>query len=266
MNVFAITDRVKTYQSALRKQVRQNIPISEQHDIAGIRVVVGTSHEAQVIARFAREEQWRDRVKTIKDETVDRTNGYRAHHIVFDVDWKSAHSHIKVFLELQIQTIFQHAYNFISRAWVYQSARPLSDEWRRRFKRVSAELRELEKEVSFLHESILQASGTLDDEPLTPLSYQRVVSEVFGETVTLDEAVETTVLLADAGYETNGDVRRLFKSSKIAAQRERLNHVKSGDARKFAESLANTPLHRFYVHFSGNWMDEFIDELEAGGA
>lgn len=123
------------------------------------------------------------------DEVIEKDDGYRARHIV--VEFKGHYSRFSshhTLVEIQLQTILQNAYNFISRAWVYKNKYIYSNDWDQSFKQVSKELNQLDQKIFELQEEVLKiAEG--DNEALTPFSYQRIVADIFSENVDLDDAV-----------------------------------------------------------------------------
>jgi hypothetical protein len=85
---------------------------------------------------------------------------------------------------VQLQTIFEHAFNFISRAWVYKSNKSFSRDWHSKFKMLSEELRKLDKIATQLHNKVVDSSANeIDTDPLSPLSYQRIVYSIFQEKI-----------------------------------------------------------------------------------
>ena len=64
INIYSVTHRLKSFESALEKSKRLKIQIDEMHDIAGMRIVVSTLDEVEVVARFfSRKEVSKTRIK-----------------------------------------------------------------------------------------------------------------------------------------------------------------------------------------------------------
>lgn len=227
MNVFSITDRLKPYGSALAKSRHLGIAIRDLQDIAGIRVVVGTQHEVEILGNFVTHEQWLDRAELKSDEVVQKTNGYRARHLVAELKWSTTHSMYTARVEIQLLTILEHAFNFISRAWVYKSGAAFPAGWKSEFAGIASRLRRVDSAISTVHSRLL-ASATLarDADPLTPFSLQSIVKERFDEDLALPEAIDNTRQLIDIGAETNAVARSVFTSPRLRAFRDRLENPK----------------------------------------
>jgi ppGpp synthetase/RelA/SpoT-type nucleotidyltranferase len=266
VNVFSITDRLKEYRSAVSKSQQLGISIRDLQDIAGVRIVVGTQHEVEVLGNFVTHEQWLDRAELKSDEVVQKSNGYRARHLVAELKWSTTHSMYTARVEIQLLTILEHAFNFISRAWVYKSGAAFPSGWKKEFAEIASRLRDVDSSVSAAHSRIL-ASATLarDDDPLTPFSLQSIVKQLLGEDLPLPEAIDNTRQLIDVGADTNRVARSVFTSPRLRAFRERLENPKSSAARAFGSGLSDMPKHRFCMIFGLNpdGMHGILDDSEA---
>jgi ppGpp synthetase/RelA/SpoT-type nucleotidyltranferase len=250
LNVFSITGRIKTYESAAEKERRIRVRIPEQQDLAGIRVVLATSAEIEVVAEFLRDEERREKLRIVSDKTIQKRDGYRSRHIILAVGPQISHSVYDATVEVQLNTILQHAYNFVSRAWVYKSERVLTPEWQARFAGVAVALAELDTRIGELHGDVLESAATgSDNEPLTPFSLQRIVSEMFGEEMPLDRAVWNTRFLIDLHVTTNGEAREFFRNSEILALRDRIRNLKDDRARSIMASVADMSMYSFFMGF-----------------
>jgi len=137
INVYSIQHRLKSFESASEKAVRLSMPIADMDDIAGIRIVVSTATEIDVIARFFYRKADSKDPLVKSDKRIDKKDGYRARHLVVEFEGHYTNSVHRTKVEIQLQTMMEHAYNYISRAWIYKSERALSEEWRSEFLRVS---------------------------------------------------------------------------------------------------------------------------------
>lgn len=263
VNVYSVQSRLKTYESALSKsQKSNNLSIFEMQDIAGIRVVVATFEEVEVLARFlSRKADSKDLVIEL-DQTIARSNGYRARHIVVKFEGHYSRSVYPTRIEIQLQTILQHAYNFISRAWVYKSEHTFSKDWHRNFREVSQILAQLDTKFSELQEEVLTTSAAEgDNDPLTPFSYQRIVSNVFGENVELNDAVDVARMLIDMGCDTNGKLKSFLNNPDILQLRNRFLNLKSEQMKGFCVLVSKMSLHAFWLTF-GTRLNKTKDMLE----
>ena len=169
-------------------------------------------------------------------------------------------------IEIQLQTILQHAYNFISRAWVYKSEHTFSEEWHQSFREISQTLAQLDKRVSELQEQVLMTSASEgDSDPLTPFSYQRIVSDIFGEDVDLNSAVDAVRMLMDMGYDTNVKLRSFLKNSDIFDLRERFLNLRSPQMQAFTNLVSKMTLHSFWLMFGVRLegAKEMLDNFES---
>lgn len=216
-SVFSVESRVKTLASAQAKAERLKIPIGELQDIAGMRIVVATSDVVEVIAsHFERRASISKDLTIHKGLHVARDDGYRSTHLVTEFSgWytRSVHSGR---LEIQIPTIFEHAFNFLSHAWVYKSNARHGADWARDFKQMSQALRSLDEQATTLHRGAHEKSRLdPDSEALTPLVYQRVIREEFNEEVTLKDATDYSMIYVDLGVTTMGQMQQFLRSRDV---------------------------------------------------
>src|SRR6266850_6025470 len=155
------------------------------------------------------------------DKRIAKKDGYRARHLVIEFEGHYTRSVHRTIVEIQLQTLMEHAYNYISRAWIYKSRRPLSEEWHSEFLQVSIILAELDLKITKLQEEVLEsASSGRNEEPLTAFSYQHIVAAIFGEHVPIDEAVDSVGMLVDLQCDTNGKLKGFFTDPRVLQLRE----------------------------------------------
>jgi putative GTP pyrophosphokinase len=265
VNINSVQHRLKSYNSARDKSIRTNQDISQLHDIAGIRIVVATFTEVEIIARFFSRKQVSNDLVIKWDEVIEKDDGYRARHIV--VEFKGHYSRFSshhTLVEIQLQTILQNAYNFISRAWVYKNKYIYSNDWDQSFKQVSKELNQLDQKIFELQEEVLKiAEG--DNEALTPFSYQRIVADIFSENVDLDDAVDTSPMLVNNGINTNEKLKKFLLDPRILSLRDRFLNLESEHQKGFVVVISGFPLHIFWLMFGIrlNAWNQILDELES---
>ncbi|MCK4579848.1 MAG: RelA/SpoT domain-containing protein, partial [Dehalococcoidia bacterium] len=250
INVFSISSRLKEYRRAIRKSRRLDTPIQDLQDLAGIRIVVATQHEVDVVARFFYREESSKDLEIESDDSLSRESGYRARHIIAVVQPCYTRSMHPARIEVQLVTVLQHAFNFMSRAWVYKSQTQLSEQWHTDFVALSKELRKLDKRAGRLHAQVISSASTLADEAiLTPMSYQRLVQKVFGEDISLDEAIDSCRFMVDLGCRTNGAVRLFFEDERIEELRQRFGESTSGVAKSWGGIVEEMSKHSFWLIF-----------------
>jgi putative GTP pyrophosphokinase len=265
INVYSISSRIKSYKSALQKSLRLKIDIKDLHDLAGIRIVVATQYEVQVVARFFSRQEYSKDIEIESDRKISKDDGYRDRRIVILYKSNYARSMYPARIEVQIQTIFEHAFNFISRTWVYKANKSFSHDWQLKFQSLSDDLGRLDQVVTELHSEVIESSSSeSDDEPLSPLSYQRIVHSVFGENISIEDAVDACRFLVDIGYITNGKLKAFFKDSKIHQLRERFTVLRSPEGRKFAQHVLEMSKYSFWIMFGVRYTEtqKLLERLE----
>lgn len=191
------------------------IPVSELDDLAGLRIVVGTLIEIPIVMRFLTRQEVNKDLKIIKNRQIDREAGYRAIHVVIE---KRSNYHSSVFpgrVEIQIHTIFQRAFNFLSRNWSYKQAWQASPEWTAKFTELSHLLSSIDQTAQELHLSQILLQGVIDAATLTPSSFQLIVKSEFGDDIPIEDAVDTCRMYVDLGCKTNADLRQHFRDSRV---------------------------------------------------
>lgn len=248
LNVQTVSSRLKTFVSASRKQAELNLAIEDMQDIAGMRIVVSTEPEVEVVRSYFSTQEGFNAFNVIKDQAISRDNGYRARHLVLEFDW-TVNMPKKASVEVQLATALQHAFNSVSRAWIYKSSVEPSTSWERDFREVSRALLEVEGHISRLQSELVAAAASpVAREPMTAFSFQSIVREVFGETASINESVDAVRLLTHLGLATNNDLRRYFDDQGIQNILEGWNELaKLGDG--MAQVFTGMLKHEFFVRW-----------------
>jgi putative GTP pyrophosphokinase len=216
INVYSTTSRIKDFNSAIEKSNKLKILIDELQDIAGIRIVVSTDIEKQMIIGFFERKVEVDKMNIIKSSQITNKEGYKAWHVIFEMKGHYTRSVYNVRIEIQIMTIFEYAFNIISRTWVYKSNRKFSNDWKTKFKQLSKDLTKFDSLVSELFIDMCHNSDNLySDEPLNPLSYQQIVKLLFDEEIELIESVYHVAFITDKGYDTNKKMIDFYNNKEI---------------------------------------------------
>ncbi len=222
VSIYSINHRLKTYTSASEKSKRCDWNICDLPDIAGIRIVAATHEEIDVIVRFFSRKEVSNDLEIERNEPINRDDGYRARHIIVKFKGHYSRSSSSTRVEIQLQTALENAYNFISRAWVYKSDLKYSAEWNKKFRLISENLKGIDCEISEISKEVLQNSSSRDDYELTPFSCQKIISDFFGENISIDESVDFTKWLIDRGCNTNKMLKSFFTDQKIRDQQNSL--------------------------------------------
>jgi ppGpp synthetase/RelA/SpoT-type nucleotidyltranferase len=266
LNVFSVSSRLKSYQSALAKSNTMGIPASDLHDLAGLRVVVGTKHDVEIVSRFFSRQEVSKDLEIMSDRAISRKNGYRARHIVVLCKGDYKRSMYPGRVEAQIQTIFEHAFNFLSRAWVYKSAPRFSPQWEGSFRELSAQLEKIERIANDLHVEVLDSSmRDSPGEPLSPFSYRRIVKAVFGDELSIDDAVDGCRYFGDIGCDSNQKLVAFFTDKRIEILRQRFMRAKSKPGQIIGQNIAESKPYLFWMMFGVRYESaiEMLNDFEA---
>lgn len=215
LSVFSITSRMKNYHSALRKATKLRIAVTDLDDLAGLRIVVGTRAEVPIVERFFTRQEVGNDVKILKHAVVKRSSGYRATHMIVA---KNSHYQSSAFpgrIEIQIHTIFEHAFNFLSRVWTYKQAREPTPQWTKSFSRLSRMLAEIDSAAEELYLQLSEVQNGTEQDSLSPYSLKRIIKEEFDEDEPLADCVDACRMYSDLGYRTNSDLRAHFRDNRI---------------------------------------------------
>lgn len=244
--VFAMESRLKTFQSATVKAQQRGIEISELTDLAGARIVVGTAQEVEVVRRFFTRKQDSDDLVVESDEAISRQDGYRSHHLVLRYPPSYVRSAFAARVEIQLPTVFQHAFNNLSRSWIYKSTHSFSPTWKERFTTLSEQLDALNASASILYSEVVESGNGRDpNAPLTPFSLQLIVRAEFDDVVELDDAVDSVDFLSDwAQVATNGQFRSFLNNELLRNLWDDLCVLRATGSDK----VANMPESRWRFH------------------
>lgn len=250
INVHSITHRIKTFESALEKSKRLNLKIDEMQDIAGIRIIVATIDEVDVVSRFFSRKAYSKDLTIKSDQMINKKNGYRARHLVLEFSGHYSRSMHPAFVEVQILTLLQNTFNYISRAWLYKTERIFTEEWQADFKKLASDLTEIDQKIAKLQKQVIESSVVKGyGEPLTPLSYQKILAEIFGESVKIDDAVDSVQMLIDLGCDTNEKLQSFFSRTDVLELREQILEMKSETAQAFAKLVDSMSMSSFFMMF-----------------
>jgi ppGpp synthetase/RelA/SpoT-type nucleotidyltranferase len=265
LNVYSVSHRIKAFQRAMEKARRLNVKVGDLEDLAGLRVVVATGNEVDVLARLLYRQQDSEDLKVEFDRRISKEDGYRARHLGLLCRGSYSRSMFEGRVEVQILTVFQHAFNFVSRAWVYKSGRHYSPTWQSDFINVSKRLAVIDEAVTSLQDHVTEATAKQsDDDSLTPFSYQHIVRSVFQEKVDIDEAVDECRFLTDLGINTNGSLKAFFADPRIHSLRERIEAMRSDQDMEFEVAALSWPLRSFWSMLGSRlqYMEERLSAKE----
>lgn len=140
----ALEFRAKTLDSFLKKIEKKSYqdPIEEMSDLAGVRVICNFEKDIDRVANLVSEE-------FLSIEDIDKTRkldtnkmGYSGRHIVVKLGPKYGAAHHKnlqdLKCEIQIRTVFQHAWSVVEHSLVYKNEAAIPDRLRRKINHVSS--------------------------------------------------------------------------------------------------------------------------------
>jgi ppGpp synthetase/RelA/SpoT-type nucleotidyltranferase len=214
--IFSVEHRVKSYESALTKARRMQKPVEQLYDLAGLRIVVGTEPEVAVAKYFFRLKEIVKDLTIRREWVVEHSNGYRATHLVVGFGGHYTRSVFPVEVEIQIPTILEHAFNFLSHSWTYKAARPPGADWQQKFRSVASKLRRIDIDLASLHDGAMSEKRAEDAAKLTPFAYREIAQELFVEDVPLQHAIDFVRQVTDRGVSTNEQLRAFFRREDVA--------------------------------------------------
>lgn len=264
IDVFSLSSRIKDYGSALRKSEQLSLSIDMLDDLAGIRIVVGAAPEIPIIERFFSRQEYGKDIEIKKRQKIKNKNGYRALHLVVEFKGHYQTSMYPGRVEVQLQTIFEHAFNFLSRNWSYKQPWRTSYQWEKDFAKVSKSLAEIEQAVSALHTDLVESASSTEAAPLTPHSLRQIVLCEFGEEIDILNAVDSCRMYSDIGYKTNGQIKNFFRDPNIVElyeslwqnknNNEPITHIaklgKNGFWQLFGTKIHSPGLREFLLHIT----------------
>jgi len=204
--VALMESRIKTFASAAGAAERRKVSIEELGDVAGLRVVVGSRPDVEVILSFLRDKKARGEAEIHRDRPT-KNRGYRAHHVVMTP--KLLYSPVEPKIEVQVATVAEYAFNFLSRSWLYKKGAP-SPTWEPDFRRVATRLREVDDQLARLQPLVVASNLRDDNAALGACECSAAFRERYGSELPLDEAVFIVRHLAGRGYATCRDLHRFF--------------------------------------------------------
>ncbi|MBL37554.1 MAG: hypothetical protein CMP07_04015 [Xanthomonadales bacterium] len=251
LGVFSVESRVKTFNSAIAKAERIQIPIDQLQDIGGLRIVVATKNDVMVLMEFFRRRADISKdLKILKEEPVARASGYRSTHLTAEFSGHYSRSVFPGKLEIQIPTIFEHAFNFVSHSLAYKS--PLSHDkaWLGWFREVSDALLAVDELAASLQRDAY-GGGTVDASraPLSVPLYQRVVRQEFGEEVSTSDAVHSVAWFTDRGADTVAKLEAFFRDDEVMRLWQEFSDYEALSRRKLALTTSKVT---FWMLFGTN--------------
>lgn len=215
LNLFSTSSRIKQYSRAIAKSEQIGVQVSDLDDLAGMRIVVGTLAEVPIVERFFTRQEASKDLRVLKNQKVARRSGYRATHVLVERRGSYSTSVFPGRVEVQIHTIFQHAFNFLSREWSYKQPWQVSVEWNEKFTELSRLLSSLDNIAHELHVQQAQLQETVGTGSLSPQSLQLIVRAEFGDDIEISAAVDACRMYVDLGCKTNAEFRKHLQDPSI---------------------------------------------------
>jgi ppGpp synthetase/RelA/SpoT-type nucleotidyltranferase len=260
INVYSIEDRIKSFASAREKEQRLAIPIQEMRDIAGLRIVAATARDIEVVVRFFTRKADSQELQVVSDDAIVRANGYRARHLIVNLGAHHSRAPADAMVEVQLFTLAQHAFNYISRQWVYKADYELPEGVRESLAAISEGMAAVDRQINVLYDrTIVGAAASSDASPMTPHSYRIIVRERFGHLERLDHAVDAIRWLGSAGLRTNGDLRAFFESPRIAALMNRIERT-SHPSVAYLKNLCHTCQGYLFIGPRIDYIEKELDQ------
>lgn len=266
VDVYEIRSRLKTFDSATQKASRLAIPVNKLDDIAGIRLIVGTTNEIPIVERFFTRQEYGQELTVLKRRNLARKDGYTALHLVVELHSNYQRSMYPGRVEVQIHTVFAHAFNFLSRSWKYKKPTDLPSEWDSQFVSLSEKLSELERSAALLQRQVVEVSSRRTDGMLTPHSLKALIQQEFGEDRQVDELVDECRIYSDIGYKTTGHLRALFQNEEVTELYEMIQSASTLESVSYFAKMKKSIFWQIFATRLGlPGTREFIESLISQG-
>jgi GTP pyrophosphokinase len=157
--VFAITSRVKSFESFLEKSKRKNYtsPFDDTDDMCGLRIITFYSDDVVRVEEVIRADFDASEAREKLTDISDNRFGYRSSHFIvrhpnakveaLRDDWR---------VEVQIRTLLMHAWASVSHQLVYKNEEKLPIPFRRRLAMLSAMFEMADQELVRLRSERLE--------------------------------------------------------------------------------------------------------------
>lgn len=210
--VYRVSSRIKS-RISLAKHIQSGryTRLADVPDLAGMRIVVHTQADADLVEECFMRQVRRNALKLEKRKVVEH-KGYRARHLILEVPASYLRSRYACLLEVQIRTLADEVFNVIARDYWYKSegATPPNEVQ----KQILEHLREADELASKIRDHGVSALALDRKDALTPFSFRSIVQQFTGETVSLEDAVDQILTMRDLGQKTNGDLYAVFEDEK----------------------------------------------------
>lgn len=266
VDVYDVQHRIKSYESAVRKASQLGVDIQDLDDVAGIRIIVGTSKEVPVVERFITRQEYGKDLKILKRRDLAKSDGYNALHLVVELMSHYKRSIYPGRVEVQIHTVFAHAFNFLSRSWRYKQTVDAPDSWNEAFLEVSKQLSHLERKAANLHEALVSTTVDENDGALTPHSLGVVIQQEFGEKLPMEDLVDGCGMYVGVGYQTISKVRAFFRRTDVSELYDLVHSVEGNEILKPFQMEKSHFWGLFGIRMPNPRLTELIEHLiESGG-
>jgi len=154
---FAISSRIKTFESFNDKIVRKNYenPFEDIEDFVGVRIVLYYQDEVELVAKVI-DDEFDTKTSEDKSSELDTDKfGYRSYHKIVTIPeaWLETPNYRgldNIKCEIQIRTILMHAWAEIEHKLQYKNEASVPTELKRKLFRLSAKLEEADEQFQEL--------------------------------------------------------------------------------------------------------------------
>lgn len=158
---YTVVSRAKDVGHFMEKVTREgknySDPLRQVTDLAGVRIVVGSLSDVEVVADLLAEEFEIDRVNSVdkRSELHPDQFGYLSQHYVVRLkgdrsnvtEWRNLR---ELWAEIQVRTVLQDAWAQVDHSLIYKAENDIPDEIKRRLNAVSALLEVADRELDAL--------------------------------------------------------------------------------------------------------------------
>lgn len=214
------TYRIKSLESVIRKYKELKLKLEDMDDVAGVRVICRNISDRDTVLWFIKE-----RYKNHRIARKDELNGYRAIHIILQIQVLVAGIPKPVTVEIQLRTTAEDYYDVLSRRDLYR--KPAAEAgWFEEMRKASNELKRLDEKLERLKQKcVADDISTQQQKRLTVDAIKQLVKMRLKKEISIKEAVVCCIKLKEEGM----TIEKLINALN--------NHALLGEAETYLQRL-----------------------------
>lgn len=217
-----IKTRIKSAESMIVKSESKGYtaPFQQIDDIAGIRVVCHNRSDKDQVVSFIRS-RYKDSI--VKDEKIKRDDGYRAHHIVVELEVLVVGQPRRVKVEIQLRTVAEDLFGTLSRRDAYKLSTGLPKSWLIKMKELGDKLEEADKLAEDLKQEWIEGNiKTKAKDQLDAQAIIKICEKHFGNKMNIDEAMNCLANLVKNDITKISELEQTLMDEKVLAEIDKI--------------------------------------------